>query len=120
MSHFITPGTAGSRVKFTLLLLGGLAGLAAVGAANAAASNHNLPSVVVKYDRESLSTDSGVNELYSRIKYAATLVCPGASGLDLGAMQRVDECRREAVARAIRNIDNSRLAALLASHSRIG
>ena len=120
MSHFITTGTVARGAKVAMLLLGGLAGLAAAGVAGASVSNNDVSRIVVKYSRESLSTDSGVNQLYSRIKYAAKQVCPDASGRDLGAQQRVQDCRREAVARAIRNIDNSRLAALYASRTRNG
>ncbi len=120
MSHFITTGAVGRAAKVAMLLLGGLAGLAAAGVAGASVANKDVSSMVVKYSRDSISTESGVNELYSRIKHAAKQVCPAASGLDLGALQRVEECRREAVARAIRNIDNSRLAAVYASRTRNG
>ena len=33
MSHFISAGKAGTRTKFSLLLLGSLAGVAAIGTA---------------------------------------------------------------------------------------
>lgn len=120
MSHFITTGTVGGGAKVAMLLLGGLVGLTVAGVAGAATSNSNVRSMVVKHSPQSLTTDSGVNQLYSRIKYAAKQVCPDASGLDLGALQRVEECRQEVVSRAIRNIDNSRLAALYASRTSNG
>jgi UrcA family protein len=117
MSTFIPARAAGSRAKFTALLLGGLAAVMAVGAANAAG---DVPSVSVKYSQESLSTNDGVNNLYRRITMAAKEVCPDASIGDLSALHRVAQCREEAVARAIRQIDNPRLAALHASHSKNG
>jgi UrcA family protein len=113
MSHSITNGR-----KFTLMLLGSLAGLAAFGAAGAATPDSSAPSMVVQYTEQSLATDRGVNQLYRRIAMAAAKVCPDASIRDLGAMQQVDHCRNEAIARAIRQIDNSKLAALYASHSK--
>src|SRR5580698_4785928 len=56
-----------SRAAVALLLLGGLAGVMAAGAAGAATSDNDPPSIVVKYSDLSLATDSGVNQLYRRI-----------------------------------------------------
>jgi UrcA family protein len=120
MSNFITARAAGSRVKFASLLLGSLAGVMAVGAACAASPDSDVPSVVVKYSEQSLATDGGVNDLYRRITNAAKQVCPEASIRNLSALSRVEACRDQAVARAIRQIDNSRLAALHAAHSKNG
>ena len=119
MSIFKPARAAGSRAKFALLL-GGLAGLMAVGAAGAAVPDSDVPSVVVKYSKESLATDSGAVALYRRIKTAATQVCPNPSLLDLGAQIRAKQCRAEAIARAIQQIDNSRLAAVHAGHTKNG
>jgi UrcA family protein len=118
MSHFITSGRAGSRGKLAMMLLGSLAGLAAFGAASAANPNSEVPSLVVQYTEQSLATDAGVDQLYRRIAAAAAKVCPDAPIRDLGALQQVNHCRNAAIARAIRQIDNSRLAALYASHSK--
>jgi UrcA family protein len=118
MSHFITSGRAGSPGKFAMMLLGSLAGLAAFGAASAATPNSDVPSLVVHYTEQSLATDGGVDQLYRRIAAAAAKVCPDASIRDLGAMRQVEQCRNAAIARAIHQIDNSRLAALYASHSK--
>jgi UrcA family protein len=115
MSNFITSGFAGPRAKIALLLLGSLAG---AGAANAASPDSDVPSVVVKYSPQSLATDDGAADLYRRIKNAAKRVCPDASNRDLSLRQRVEECRSQAIARAVQHIDNSRLAALHAAHSK--
>jgi UrcA family protein len=117
MNKFIAARAAGSRAKIAMAVLGGLAGIMAAGAAGAAG---DVPRIVVKYSAASLATESGVQDLYRRITSAAAKVCPSASILDLRAMSQVEICRNEAVARAIRNIDNSRLAALYASHSKNG
>jgi UrcA family protein len=118
MSHFISAGIAGTRTKFSLLLLCSLAGVVAVGTASAA--DIDTPSIVVKYSQQSLATDGGVQDLYRKITHAARKVCPELSVRDLSAQREVEQCRDEAVARAIRQIDNSRLAALYATRSKNG
>jgi UrcA family protein len=106
--------------KFGLLLLGGLAGILAAGAAGAAGLDSDVPSVVVKYSEQSLATDEGVYALYRQIKNAAKEVCPAEQTRDLKRQSLIQECRNQAIARAIRKIDNSRLAALHAGHSKNG
>jgi UrcA family protein len=108
------------RAKVALLVLGSLAGTMAAGVASAANPPSDVPSVVVKYDAASLATDRGVNDLYRRITSAARKVCPDASFRDLGAQRQAQECRNQAVARAVSQIDNSQLAALYASQSKNG
>ncbi len=107
------------RAGLALLLLGGLAGVMAAGVAGAATSD-NPPSVVVKYSDLTLATDSGVNQLYRRIVSAAKQVCPDSPIRDFGLQRQVEACRSQAVARAVRQIDNSRLAALHATRSKNG
>ena len=109
MSHF---------VKLAVLTLGTLTAALSFGAANAA-TPESPPSVVVKYGDQDLSTASGVNEVYRRIVRASKQVCPEMSSFhDLSLQGKVAECRHQAVARAIRQIDNSQLAALYAAHSK--
>ena len=120
MSHVITARGAGSRAKFALLMLGSLVGVLGLGAANAATRDSDVPTIVVKFSELSLSTDAGVNALYHRILYAARQVCPNVSIRDLAGYQQVEQCRDQAVARAIRQIDNSQLAALYASRAKNG
>ncbi|MGB6307343.1 MAG: UrcA family protein [Steroidobacteraceae bacterium] len=119
MSTFIPGRTTGSRAKIAMLLLGGLAGAMAAGAAGAATPD-SVPTVVVKYSDLTLATDGGVNQLYRRIVSAAKQVCPDYPLRDLGAQRLVEVCRSQAVARAVQQIDNSRLAALYATHSKNG
>ena len=120
MSSFLPSRTAGSRARVALVLLGSLAGVMAAGAAGAATPDSGVPSVVVKFDALTLDTDSGVNQLYRRIESAAKRVCPDGTMGDLMAHQRVEQCRQQAVARAIQQIDNPRLAALHAVRSKSG
>jgi UrcA family protein len=120
MSVSITARAAGSRAKFGLLVLGSLAGIIAAGAASAAGLDSDVPSIVVKYSDQSLATDEGAYAVYRRITLAAEKVCPDVWSKDLSRRAKAKECRDEAVARAIRQIDNSRLAALHAAHSKNG
>lgn len=120
MKYFSSNGSAGSCAKVALLVLGGLAGALAVGTAGAAGTDSGAPFVVVKYSEQSLSTDGGVNDLYRRIMYAAAKVCPDSSIHDLVAQAQIAQCRSKAATRAIRQIDNSKLAALYATHSKNG
>jgi UrcA family protein len=114
---------AGPRAKFALLVLGSFGGVMAAGAVSAASPASpasDVPTVVVKYSRESLATDEGVHALYRRITLAAKQVCPESSMRSLGIQRKVEQCRNQAIARAIGQIDNSRLAALHAVHSKSG
>jgi UrcA family protein len=108
MSHF---------VKIAVLTLGTLTAALSFGAVNAA-TPESAPSVVVKYSHQDLSTEQGVKEVYRRIVRASRQVCPDTSFRDLSLQEKIAECRDQAVARAIRQIDNSQLAALYASHSK--
>jgi UrcA family protein len=120
MTTSITARAAGPRAKIGLLVLGGFAGVMAAGAAGAASPDSDVPTVVVKYSEQSLATDEGVYALYRRITAAAKQVCPEASNRELSRMRVVEQCRDQAIVRAIRKVDNSRLAALHTGHSKIG
>ena len=120
MSTFIPSRTAGSRARAALVLLGSLAGVMAAGTAAAAAPDSDVPSVVVHYSDLTLTTDSGVNQLYRRIMFAARQVCPDASMRGLRAQQQVKQCREQAAARAIQQVGNPQLAALYAVRSNKG
>jgi UrcA family protein len=119
MSHFTTFKATGPGAKLALAALA-VAGVLGVGTACAADTDSDVPSVVVKYDEHSLNTDSGVKHLYSQIVRAANQVCPVSSTRDLVVQRRIADCRNQAIARAIRKVDNSQLAALYATHSKNG
>jgi UrcA family protein len=121
MSTFITTRAVGSRFKFALLMLmGGLSCAMAVGTASAATVDSDVPSLVVRYNSQTLATDSGVQDLYRRIVRAAKQVCPEILGQDLRSYGRAQQCRAQAVANAINQINNSRLAALYATRLKSG
>lgn len=120
MSTFIPAGAAAPRAKLGLLLLGGLAGVMAFGAAGAATPGGDLPTVVVKYSDQTLATREGVDHLYRRIMSAARQVCPDSSIRDLDAARLTEQCRNAAIARAIQQINNPELAELYAGRSKNG
>jgi UrcA family protein len=122
MSHFTTFKAAGPGAKLALVALGAAAGVLGVGTASAAATDSDVPSVVVKYSPQSLGTDSGVKALYARIVRASKQVCPEvpASIRSLRLQMLVEQCQDQAIARAIHEIDNAQLAALYAAHSKNG
>ena len=121
MKTSVTSRTAGSRFKIALLMLTGSVGVAlAAGAAGAATVHDDAPSLLVHYDNQSLTTDSGVQHLYRRILGAARQVCPEEPIRDLGANARVQACRARAVAHAIQHIGNTRLATLYATRNKSG
>ena len=74
----------------------------------------NIPADELKVDKIfvlNLATDVGAHELYSRIAMAARAVCPDANIRDLGAFSSSKMCQSEAIARAVQDVRNPRLAA---------
>jgi len=111
---------AASRPKITLLMvLCGLVGATASSAISAASVDDDVPRQVVRYSPDTLSTDTGVRSLYHRIVKAAEQVCPVTPGMHF-ITAPIAECRAQAVARAVHQIDNPRLAELHAANSRSG
>jgi UrcA family protein len=120
MNHSTTVKATRPAAKLALVALGALAGVLGAGFAGAAGTDSDVPSIVVKYSEQSLSTDIGVQALYSQIVRAARKVCPDPAIRDLRVQKLAETCRNEAVARAIRKVDNSQLAALYATRSKNG
>jgi UrcA family protein len=70
----------------------------------------------VRYSDLNLATAVGVDTLYQRISKAASGVCPSADIRDLPAVSAAKQCRVEAIARAVRDVNNPKLAVMHASH----
>lgn len=66
----------------------------------------------VYYDRRDLTTERGLRSIYRRIMNAAEEVCPGSDSRNLGEVAASRECERHAIARAIGQIGDRRLASL--------
>ena len=98
--------------------------VAALGAASlsfavvaGAQTSDQAPQLVVHYSAASLSSDSGVRHLYSRLVSAAERVCAAPQ---IGPIPSSAElaCRKQAVSQAVAQIHNSRLAEISAGHSK--
>ncbi len=103
-----------TRIATSMLLLGGLAGLAVAGAAGAGTVAGDVPEIVVRYHNDALATDSGTRALYRQLERAAEQVCPIATATRI-VNERVQRCRLEALTAAVNKIHNQRLAALHAA-----
>lgn len=124
MSRFAQ--SASSRPRAVITALATLAALGALAAAALAAS----PGVAsasqasadglqtnVYYSLRDLATERGTRALYRRITSAAQAVCPGYDSLSPSVVAASQECQRQAIARAIGQIGNARLAEIEASDS---
>ncbi len=114
------PQRAAGRGKIAMLALASVAGIMGFGAGAAASPSIDVHRAVVKYNPASLANDLGVNDLYRRITVAARQVCPEGSYRQFEAQHQAQQCRAQAVARAIQQIDNPRLAALHAVREKNG
>jgi len=81
-----------------------------------AAPSSDAPTVAVRYDDLNLTTTQGVNTLYSRISHAASQVCPDLYSRDLTAVAAAQRCKAEAIAQAVRGVNNQKLALVHANH----
>jgi UrcA family protein len=119
MSTRIAPRSSNSRAKIALLLLvGGMAGAMTIGAAAAATTDDEVPRLVVRYSEQSLATDSGARALYRQLVNAANRVCPELDVKNLAGFEVARSCRKQAIARAVQQVNNPRLAAVYASSSK--
>jgi UrcA family protein len=119
MSHFAAARSAGATLKFALMAAG-MGCVLAAGAASAATPDPDVPSTIVQYRSDQLASQDGVQEVYRKIVRAAARVCPDADIRDPHAVVIAKECRNQAIARAVHDINNSQLAALYATSSKKG
>jgi UrcA family protein len=109
------------RSQITIaMIVCGIVGAAFIGAASAASTDDGAPSVTVRYNPQSLDTESGARALYSRLVKAAVEVCPQTPNSTPWISGPVRECREQALARAVFQVNNPRLAAVYAARSRSG
>jgi UrcA family protein len=71
-----------------------------------------VPTVTLTYRTTDLATERGVQILYRRIEQAARQVCPEYDPLDLRGASLSRVCRERAIADAVRQIGNPRLATI--------
>ncbi len=77
------------------------------------------PKLVIHYSPASLASDSGVRRLYGRLVSAAEKVCDQPQ-VGRFASSAVIECRKQAMAGAVAQIHNARLADLSAGYAKKG
>jgi UrcA family protein len=68
-------------------------------------------SYKVSYAELNLSNEPGVEELYGRIRRAARRVCNRGQRVTLSTVVQERECRADAIADAVAQVKNARLAA---------
>jgi len=78
-------------------------------------SGDATPSVRVSYAGLDLASDAGAQILYRRIANAAERVCENGGSRELTATWARRRCERQAIARAIEQVGNPKVAAILAS-----
>ena len=102
------------RSAMALTVLVTCTAVGAVGSANAASADTS--ALTVRYSDLNLSTQQGAIVLYGRIVSAAYRVCGAGNTLDLDSMATARVCREEAIAKAVRNVNNTMLASVYAAH----
>lgn len=85
--------------------------LLASGPLAAVTISSDVPSIIVDYSDLNLNSDVGISRLYSRIKYAAKEVCE-PSEVRSGRAYVEHGCLDRAIARAVADVQSSRLATL--------
>lgn len=113
MSRFAPLFERRTRALTSLAAAGALAAAALLGSpasALAAPPAADTPQTTVYYSVRDLSTPQGTRALYGRLVSAARVVCPAYDQQDLDAYAYSHRCQQQAVARAIRQIGNPRLA----------
>jgi UrcA family protein len=109
---------ASKRTAFrrSLAVAGAFATLALTTVSFAAPPSDEAPSVTVRYDDLNLATAAGANTLYHRISSAARAVCRDEYTRDLGILAAIERCRANAIAKAVREVNNPQLALVHAAH----
>lgn len=113
-----------SRRRFQMMIIcvaaGAALGGAALAGAPSAAASPDAPSITVRYSPQSLDTESGARVLYARLVQAAGEVCPQGSASPHWISEQVRECREHAVAQAVLQVNNPRLASVYATSAKSG
>jgi UrcA family protein len=110
---------AALRVPAGALMVGALLTMG-VAASAEAADFDAAPSITVKYSDLDLASPAGAKALYRRIVAAALNVCPTEDGRTLHFVALAEQCRSEAIERAVRSVDNTQLAMIYAASSKRG
>jgi len=109
-----------TTLRRSLAVAGAFAALTMTTTSFAASQTDMTPSVAVSYGDLNLSTDAGAKALYQRISKAARQVCPDVYSRDLRMASAAKQCQLAAVAEAVREVNNSKLAMVHATHTARG
>jgi UrcA family protein len=121
MTTVTTIHARASRPKIAVMMLVcGIAGAASIGAASAATGDADVLSTTVQFNPDNLATDSGARHLYHRIVSAAAEVCPQDASNPHWVSNKVQQCREQAIARAVMKINNPKLVAVYSTSSKNG
>jgi UrcA family protein len=117
--NFATVKSNGVVIGRIAVLVGCLLA-GSVGAAQAATSTDEVPSVVVRYGDLDLSTSEGARVLYQRISVAARQVCPAQVTKVIALVGKNRACREAAIERAVNAVNNPQLVAMRSEHVKRG
>jgi UrcA family protein len=94
-------------------------GFGVASVAGAQTADTQMPKLAVQYSPATLASESGVRQLYGRLVIAAEKVC-GEPAVGKFVNEATRACRRQAVADAVAQIHNTRLAEISAGNTKIG
>jgi UrcA family protein len=107
--------------KITIaMLICGVVSAAGIGAASAAQTDEDVPAITVKYDSAALQSDRGARAVYSQLSKAAEALCPVYASSGRFVPPSVQQCRTQAVARAVMKINSPKLVAIYNSSAKNG
>lgn len=110
MSKRVRAGLVAAAACMSVAAMSGNAAAFAAGA-----DSDGAPSLRVNYAGLDLTSDQGARILYQRIETAAERVCETGGSRDLRATLASRLCERKAIAAAIEQVGNPKLAAILAA-----
>jgi len=119
----IAPDSASSLGSHTRLAVALLAGVMSIGvmavtkASPSRFADMDAPRLAVQYDDLDVNTEEGALTLYRRIVSAAREVCPQESKYSMRVTEISRQCVRNAVARAVREVNSPQLAKVDAAHA---
>ena len=114
----MTPAT--SRISDLLRASAALTACLMIGVTATAHAADATPSVRVNYHDLNLATEQGTQALYGRIVSAARKVCAPSDIRILVEVAAAQACEAQAVAHAVRAVNNPQLAATYSAHQRQG
>lgn len=105
-----TAAAKPTTFRRSLAVAGAFAALAVTTGSFAAAPSDQPSTVTVRYGDLNLDTAAGVDTLYHRISSAARAVCHDENSRDLAIVAAVKHCQENAIAQAVHEVNNPRLA----------